>query len=181
MPEEQVQEQQEETQPEDLCFDRYGGRVVGQAVSQSQKGYYQLAATCLLESAQERARGPYKALPESVTVTAYIMLSGSNGRNEKQCQALKDALGWDADEDPVNALARLQNTDYSEQEVSFKVGDEDDKDGNPVRRIQWINRRGVAKSSAKKLKEMGEGWTALGPQPDLPTDETPGEAAQATY
>ncbi|MHA1572629.1 MAG: hypothetical protein ACTSX8_01425 [Alphaproteobacteria bacterium] len=164
-----------------LPFDRYGGRVVSQAVVEKASGFYQLQAQCELTGVQERTRGPYKPLDEPIMRTAFIMLSGNNGRNEKQMDALEKSLGWNPNAKDANPLTTLQETDYSELRLSFKVEDATDKNGDPTREIGWINRRGVGGSSKAELADMAEGWAALGSQADLKTEDTPGEAAEGSY
>ena len=147
-----------------LDYDRYCGRVVGQAVSKTKNGFFQVACECLLEGYQKEKYGAYMLFDQPFTSTAFITLSGRNGRNTTQIDALKKSLGWDGED-----LRALQNADFSGREVTFAVRDGEDADGNPKRYIAWINPKGMPKATERELSAFNQDWVDLdAPQKDLP-------------
>ena len=106
---------------------------------------------------------------EEREITAYLVLMGKEGKPFKHCGQLMKALGWSG-----RTFAELNDTDYSEVPIQFRVEENTYKDNTRLQ-VAWVDHadavpgRTVEKLDATGVKKLdaqfAKGLKALGGGP----------------
>ena len=141
---------------------KYTGRITDKGISKSRNGFYQFVADIVVTKELVPNEG-YHELAEERSIRAYIMLSGRNGRNEVQQDAIEKAFGVKLS-DGINVI---QDLDVEGREFNFVISQEDaweddPDDAEPRFRVDWINKAGgVREMNSKEVEECSNDWSDL--------------------
>ncbi len=136
---------------------RYKGTILDHKVDKTKNGFIQFMARLSLSEIYNSAVKEWETLPEAAEITAYLMLTGSGGKNHNQIESIGGALGWDG-----VSLQALADTDHSGKQISAVIK-ADSYNGNNTLRVEWINApSGFKPVSAEALSGMDSEWKQIG-------------------
>jgi len=128
----------------------YRGSILSSAAGLTKNDYPQAIVEVQAEEVYEKNEtgGEWVPLPEPFeTLVAYLVLIGKDGTMTKGAESVQSAMGWSG-----RTFAELNDKDFSDTKIQFRVEENEYPPGNFKMQIRWINSFDVDPNrSIKKL------------------------------
>lgn len=115
----------------------FRGDILSSAVGLTKNDYPQAIIELQAEEVYVKTEtgGEWQALPEPFeTIVAYLVLIGKDGTMTKGAESVQAALGWSG-----KNFNELNDTDYSDTKIQFRVEENEYPPGNFKMQVRWIN------------------------------------------